>query len=35
MQFLGDMTTPNSSEGIIHADWPDNMVPIAVRVKKI
>ena len=28
------MTTPNNSEGIIHANWPDNMVPVAIRVKK-
>lgn len=28
------MTTPNSSEGIIHANWPNNMAPIAIRVKK-
>ena len=28
------MTTPNKSEGIIHANWPDNMVPVAIRVKK-
>ena len=28
------MTTPDNSEGIIHANWPDNMVPVAVRVKK-
>ena len=34
IQFLGNMTTPNSSEGIIHDNWPDNMAPIAVRVKK-
>lgn len=34
IQFLGNMTTPNNSEGIIHANWPDNMVPVAVRVKK-
>ena len=34
IQFLGDMTTPNNSEGIIHANWPDNMVPVAIRVKK-
>ena len=34
IQFLGNMATPNSSEGIIHANWPDNMVPIAIRVKK-
>lgn len=34
IQFIGNMTTPNSSEGIIHANWPDNMVPIAIRVKK-
>ena len=34
IQFLGNMTTPDHSEGIIHANWPDNMVPVAVRVKK-
>ena len=34
IQFLGNMTTPNNSEGIIHANWPDNMVPVAIRVKK-
>lgn len=34
IQFLGNMTTPDNSEGIIHANWPDNMVPVAVRVKK-
>ena len=34
IQFLGNMTTPNNSEGIIHANWPDNMAPIAIRVKK-
>ncbi|MFR2143256.1 MAG: hypothetical protein ACLS5L_13795 [Faecalimonas sp.] len=34
IQLLGNMTTPNNSEGIIHANWPDNMVPVAVRVKK-
>ena len=34
IQFLGNMTTPNNSEGIIHANWPDNMSPIAIRVKK-
>lgn len=34
IQFLGNMTTPNNSEGIIHANWPDNMVPVATRVKK-
>lgn len=28
------MTTPDNSEGIIHANWPDNMVPVAIRVKK-
>ena len=33
IQFLGNMTTPNNSEGIIHANWPDNMVPVAIRVK--
>ena len=22
IQFLGNMTTPNNSEGIIHANWP-------------
>lgn len=27
------MTTPNNSEGIIHANWPDNMVPVAVRIE--
>lgn len=34
IQLLGNMTTPNNSEGIIHANWPDNMVPVAIRVKK-
>lgn len=34
IQIIGNMTTPNSSEGIIHANWSDNMVPIAIRVKK-
>lgn len=34
IQFLGNMTTPNNSEGIIHANWPDNMVPVAIRVKQ-
>ena len=34
IQFLGNMTTPNNSEGIIHANWPYNMVPVAIRVKK-
>lgn len=34
IQFLGNMTTPNNSEGIIHVNWPDNMVPVAIRVKK-
>ncbi len=34
IQFLGNMTTPDNSEGIIHANWPDNMVPVAIRVKK-
>lgn len=34
IQLLGNMTTPNKSEGIIHANWPDNMVPVAIRVKK-
>lgn len=34
IQFLGNMTTPNNSEGIIHDNWPDNMVPVAIRVKK-
>ena len=34
IQFLGNMTTPNNSEGIIHSNWPDNMVPVAIRVKK-
>ena len=34
IQFLGNMTTPNNSEGIIHANWPDNIVPVAIRVKK-
>lgn len=34
IQFFGNMTTPNNSEGIIHANWPDNMVPVAIRVKK-
>ena len=34
IQFLGNMTTPNNSEGIFHANWPDNMVPVAIRVKK-
>ena len=34
IQFLGNMTTPNNSEGIILANWPDNMVPVAIRVKK-
>ena len=34
IQFLGNVTTPNNSEGIIHANWPDNMVPVAIRVKK-
>ena len=34
IQLLGNMTTPNNSEGIIHAKWPDNMVPVAIRVKK-
>ena len=34
IQFLGNMTTPNNSEGIIHANWPENMAPIAIRVKK-
>ena len=34
IQFLGNMITPNGSEGIIHANWPNNMAPIAIRVKK-
>ena len=34
IQLLGNMTTPNNSEGIINANWPDNMVPVAIRVKK-
>ena len=34
IQIIGNMTTPNSSEGIMHANWSDNMVPIAIRVKK-
>ena len=34
IQLLGNMTTPDKSEGIIHANWPDNMVPVAIRVKK-
>ena len=34
IQFLGNMTTPDNSEGIIHANWPDNMVPVAIRAKK-
>ena len=34
IQLLGNITTPNNSEGIIHANWPDNMVPVAIRVKK-
>lgn len=34
IQLLGNMITPNGSEGIIHANWPNNMAPIAIRVKK-
>ena len=34
IQFLDNMITPNGSEGIIHANWPNNMAPIAIRVKK-
>ena len=34
IQLLGNITTPNNSEGIIHANWPDNMVPVAIRGKK-
>ena len=34
IQFLDNMITPNGSEGIIHANWPNNMAPIAISVKK-